>query len=255
MDERSRNIDRYLDGELDADEVEELLVWTGSDPAHADLFARHCLLDEHARELLDGGGVEPARMPGTTETGRSSRWILAVAAAVVLLVGGLSAYQIWFHRNDSQDVSDRYVAVIAQSVGGYQEGAKPVRPGESLGAGLFALDRGIVRLDFTSGAQIAVEGPARLEIVDEMCVVLKRGILTATVSPSASGFVVDTATARIVDLGTAFGVAVEEDGQTDVCVFDGLVEVNRQGAGASPRLPQRVREGESVSCLQRLDND
>jgi len=246
MDERSRNIDRYLDGELDASEVEELLVWVGSDPAHADLFARHCLLDEHARELLDGGGIEPASAPGSTETGRWKRWIMAVAAAVVVLVGGLSAYQIWFSQDKGKDLSDGYVAVIAQSVGGYQEGDKPVRPGESLGAGLFALDRGVVRLDFTSGAQIAVEGPARLEIVDEMRVVLKRGILTATVSPSASGFVVDTATARIVDLGTAFGVAVEEDGQTDVCVFDGLVEVNRQGADASTRSSQRVREGESV---------
>jgi hypothetical protein len=68
-------------------------------------------------------------------------------------------------------------------------------------------------------------------------VLLDSGKLTARVENRA-GFVVDTPSARILDLGTEFGVGVGSAGDTRVAVYDGQVRVEGnqdQGARASER--------------------
>ena len=97
--------------------------------------------------------------------------------------------------------------------------------------------------------RLAVEGPAKIEVVNSMRVVLLRGVVTATIPESAIGFVVDTDTAHIVDLGTAFGVSVGDDGTTDVCVFEGEVSVSRKGSTSSQ--PALVREGQAVRASEQ----
>jgi hypothetical protein len=70
--------------------------------------------------------------------------------------------------------------------------------------------------------------------------------VTATIPESAVGFVVDTISAHVVDLGTSFGVSVGKDGQTEVCVFDGEVEVSSSKTSGASKVTQLVREGEAV---------
>jgi hypothetical protein len=65
--------------------------------------------------------------------------------------------------------------------------------------------------------------------------VLHGGRLTAKVPSQAIGFVVDTPTAKLKDLGTEFGVNVR-DGQTDVQVFNGIVDVQHHGSAQTERL-------------------
>ncbi|MAI32373.1 MAG: hypothetical protein CMM07_11975 [Rhodopirellula sp.] len=137
-------------------------------------------------------------------------------------------------------------AVIAETVGAYGETGVAYASGELVGSGPMTISRGLVRLDFSSGARVAVEGPAQLELVDEMRLVLHRGVVTATVPESASGFVIDTDSAHVVDLGTAFGVSVNDSGLTDVCVFEGEVEVSAPPTVGNATQPQRLREGEAI---------
>jgi hypothetical protein len=59
MKDRNQQIDRYLDGTLDANEIEELFAWLGESPRNAEVFARQSLLDQHLTELLDGGFFKP----------------------------------------------------------------------------------------------------------------------------------------------------------------------------------------------------
>jgi hypothetical protein len=134
-------------------------------------------------------------------------------------------------------------------VGAYREKGIAIMPGESIEAGHLTLERGVVRLDFVSGARLAVEGPAKIEVVNKMRVVLLRGVVTATIPESAIGFVVDTDTAHVVDLGTAFGVSVGDDGTTNVCVFEGQVSVSRKGSTSS--RPELVREGQAVRTSEQ----
>jgi anti-sigma factor RsiW len=58
MENRRQQIDRYLDGTLDASEIKELFAWLAESQQNAEVFARQSLLDQHLTELLDVGFVE-----------------------------------------------------------------------------------------------------------------------------------------------------------------------------------------------------
>ncbi|MCP4785519.1 MAG: hypothetical protein GY903_15225 [Fuerstiella sp.] len=243
MSRMPRQIDRYLDGLLSDDELAELMRWVAASAENADVFARHCLLDQQTHELLADGAVESAMM----SDGPASRaWLwLAVAASILVGVGLLT----WRGQAPS---GVAYPALVAQSVGGHDDDGNAIQPGEKVNAGIFRVARGIVRLDFSNGAEVAVEGPASLEIVDALHVVLQRGIVTARIPESAHGFVVDTVSARVVDLGTAFGVSVSDQGMTDICVFEGEVEVNQRTNESLDAEPHRVFEGQAVRADSSL---
>ena len=74
------------------------------------------------------------------------------------------------------------------------------------------LARGLVQITFQSQATALVEGPAELEISGNNECKLSLGKLLANVPASAQGFVVETPTLKIVDLGTEFGVEVRGEG-------------------------------------------
>ena len=133
------------------------------------------------------------------------------------------------------------IAVVAQVIGAYGGEGEAFTIGEKVGSGRLEVSRGLLRLDFLNGALVTVEGPAEMEVSDGMHVVLHRGVVTATIPESAVGFVVDTAAAHVVDLGTSFGVSVSAEGLTEVCVFE-EVEVSN----SMESLPRILREGEAV---------
>ena len=92
--------------------------------------------------------------------------VLAMAAAIMLLVGGI-AY-LWSRNPTVVQTGDTpHVAVVTQAVGAYDSEDVAIRSGQQVMSGQLSLDRGLVRLDFVSGATIAVEGPAKLEVVNK----------------------------------------------------------------------------------------
>src|SRR6185436_1902405 len=68
--------------------------------------------------------------------------------------------------------------------------------------------------------------------------VLLEGTLAATVPPKAHGFAVSTPRARVVDLGTEFGVRVNVAGQTDVHVLQGEVTLAPTASSATTPTAQ-----------------
>ena len=88
-----------------------------------------------------------------------------------------------------------------------------------------SLASGLAQLAFNKGATIVVEGPASFTLSDENGLRLDFGRIVARVPEPARGFAVETPHARIVDLGTEFGVVVEQQGQTLLHVHDGQVEL------------------------------
>ena len=163
------------------------------------------------------------------------RVLLAVAASLVLFFG---IFSLW--------IPSRSVGEVAQVVGAYRDNGVAYEIGEAVEPGSIFISRGLLRLDFSNGARVTLEGPAELEVFNESRIVLRRGLVTATIPESAVGFVVDTISAHVVDLGTSFGVSVGENGQTKVCVFDGEVEVSSSKTSGVSKLTQLVREGEAV---------
>lgn len=173
--------------------------------------------------------------PGQSIFTRKTVW--AVAACLVLFFG-LLVFQ----------VSNRPFAEVAHVIGAYRADGVTYKTGETVEPGILSLSRGLLRLDFSNGARVTVQGPAELEVFDQDRVLLHKGLVTATIPESAVGFVVDTVAAHVVDLGTSFGVSVSENGQTEVCVFDGEVEVSLPRKAGLEEVSHLVREGESISA-------
>ena len=253
-------IQEMLDGALGDDQRADLLKHVESDDAvrkrYLDQIATHTALQAVLADCLPQRVGVPNAVDVETRSAVAlkSRWptvaaIASMAATVMLLVCGIAYLWMWSQNPPIvQSVDTPHVAVVTQSVGAY-DGEVAIRSGQQVMSGQLSLDRGLVRLDFVSGASVVIEGPAKIEVVDEMRVVLLRGVVTATIPESAIGFVVDTETAHVVDLGTAFGVSVGDDGTTDVCVFEGEVSVSRNGSTSTQSA--LVREGQAVRASEQ----
>ncbi len=250
MSDMIRQIDRYLDNDLSDEKLAELFEWVGADEANADLFARQTLLDQHASELLQDGeiqvNVESVRSKASGRSRYHNVWITAALATVALLL-----FVVLQPGNDHQTVPpENAIATIA-----YESHARlsdrDCSQGDVIGKGLLQLEVGIVRLDFANGAMVTLQGPARFEIISKEKTRLESGILTASIPQSAVGFEVITPAVDVVDLGTAFGVSVGADGETDVCVFEGEVEVSLTESADTPQL---VREGNAVRSRPKADS-
>lgn len=92
-----------------------------------------------------------------------------------------------------------------------------------------ALERGFMSLAFRNGVNVILEGPIEFTVIDENRGALEFGGLGVRVPEGSSGFVVDTPTAKVTDLGTAFSLRVSDEGVTDLSVIEGEVEVSRRG--------------------------
>ena len=84
------------------------------------------------------------------------------------------------------------------------------------------LKLGLAQLTFETGAVVIIEGPSCL-VVRENAIDLDVGRISATVPSNASGFAVATPNSEVIDLGTEFGINVDEAGDTEVHVFKGEV--------------------------------
>jgi ferric-dicitrate binding protein FerR (iron transport regulator) len=112
--------------------------------------------------------------------------------------------------------------------------------GDELAAGQqIELKSGHAELTFDSGAQLVLEGPARLSVQSAWEAELQRGTLKANVPQEAIGFRVVNAAVEVVDLGTEFSIAAHEDGATEVFVLKGAVEVHPKDATGN-RRPKSV---------------
>jgi hypothetical protein len=92
---------------------------------------------------------------------------------------------------------------------------------------------GTIELTFDTGAQVKVFGPAKIEISSPRSILCSLGRVTTLVGKSGRGFTIDTPKARIVDLGTQFGVNISERGDTQIVVFQGSVDLERSAARAA----------------------
>ena len=129
---------------------------------------------------------------------------------------------------------------------------KRVREDGWLSIGLLQLESGTLLVAFNSGATALIEGPAELSIESGNRMFLKTGRLTAEVPPAASGFTVNTPRLNAVDIGTRFGVTVEENGDSELHVMEGEVEVSRTSGNSVATL---VREGIALRADSRTRNE
>ena len=115
---------------------------------------------------------------------------------------------------------------------------------------LLKLEAGLVEIRLDEGARVILEGPGTMTVESAGSVGLERGKLVALVPDEATGFTVRTPHAVLRDLGTEFGVEVQPDGCTELCVFQGQVRVETSEtpveAGRVVKAGQAVRVATSL---------
>lgn len=123
-----------------------------------------------------------------------------------------------------------------------------LRPGT-----MVAVDRGLVEIRFRSGVRAVLEGPVRLELLTDNSARLHRGRVSANVPEPAIGFELLSPQGKVIDLGTEFGVSVDDTGKTDVVVYRGQVEAI-PGTGEKLNLTDHQAATLQGGSAKRLDH-
>lgn len=174
-------------------------------------------------------------MPPRSRTG----WLLALAASFAL--AAMVAWRFWPHPAApvEETATSKAIAMLSETANArWAASSSAPLLGAPLEPGTLRLESGLAQIVFYSGARLVIEGPADLQLVSASHAVFKRGKVTAEVPPQARGFRIDTPQGKVTDLGTAFGLEVN-DLRTKVHVFKGEVTVQAGTSSADDHL----REG------------
>lgn len=233
--------ERYADQKLSPEETSALESELRASPEARAFFAK--ALHQRAELTFDDSwhsqqGVE------SVPTAKPVWWrYVATAAAAACLTLALA----WIPVRRDGSVATLIRAQQCQWAGS----SLPTNEGARLKPGMLDLIEGLAVLRFDSGAELVLEAPATLEVLDAMNCKLRRGTLVAEVPPTAKGFSIDTKDAKVIDWGTRFGLSAGEDGKYMVQVLEGLVEVADKDGTPTQKLEkgQRVDRGWSKSQL------
>ena len=118
---------------------------------------------------------------------------------------------------------------LTNSVSAVWDGQDNYNIGDQLKTGKLKISSGYGELKTDEGVKIIVEGPAELELISKKKIILNKGKLVAYVPHKNTGFQIDTPKTEVLDLGTEFGVSVQENGDTEVHVLEGQVETSTKG--------------------------
>jgi hypothetical protein len=242
---------KYFEGLASTQEVELLgqllltdddLVQRASEQSllHRQVF--ELVTEQRLHEIMDkfagGGSAVPSLLRASSHnvSDSSSRprhffrvWSAFGIAAVLLLSLG-----VWqFAATETTDVanlgevdsSENIAATLTQLANVHW---KPGSPQFQYGAPLpngsrIALTSGMAKVTFECGAEVMLEGPCDFLVRDEMVGVLRKGKIAANVPRRAFAFAILSPGVDFVDLGTSFGISVDDNGKSELHVFEGEV--------------------------------
>ena len=141
-------------------------------------------------------------------------WIAASAVAALI------APIVFLQPQRDTDVRD-VIATVQHA-----RNVKEISTGDTLRTGqVLTLVDGRVKINFQSGAKLALQAPAELRLLGPNSAELAHGVATVRVPGEIKGFVLATPHQRVTDLGTSFGVDVNSTGETSISVFEGEIEL------------------------------
>lgn len=238
----------WEDGSLDNAGVERVREILRADEAARAYYARLQMLNA-AMKFEDDAGLAGADVsmagPTLAPRWRPQRWMLAVAAMLIVALAGRLIQLELTRRDDivqhsdgasdsrdkSEELTSHGVALLTRLVD-VEWGAdqKPLEVGDALPPGRLALASGFAQVEFFCGATVVLEGPAELDLQTPMLARVRSGRLRALVPPAARGFTLKVDELDVIDLGTEFGLSVLDEGAI-VQVFDGEVALQHDTKG------------------------
>ena len=182
--------------------------------------------------------------------GRAEKsWWMASGIGALLAIS-LSFALLWprgaVPRNQPTAPPEQFATLTAGVDLEWEEPATSPVIGTRLAAGHYCLAMGIAEVTFGNGAVAVVAGPADLEILGPDHARVHSGQVVVRAEDRAKGFIVETAKATIVDLGTEFGVIVKPSTETEVDVFEGTVATQLNTPKGRETPEQYLRAGQAI---------
>lgn len=217
--------------------------------------------------VLSACDIEPLRSQRAARWQSVLRWAAGVSAVVAV-----ATFSWWFTADDpAGDVAPQLVlasgharteaapgpaqplaaeVTYVSSVAVWQKPnasfalASRVRVGENL-----VLECGQVELTYASGTKLLLTGPSEF-LVRPTGGTLVRGELVARVPEAGHGFTIETPHGKVVDLGTEFGVVVDDFGVSQVSVFEGKVETLPTGLAGQAQDKIELTSGRAIQWTE-----
>ncbi len=212
--------DKYLAGELSADELRRWEELCAADPASLAYYISLAKTEGLIPEVL--AGMEESRVVDARHffLRRHLKTLTTIAAVLAFIAAG----SLVWHFSRFGGRAGVIPATITSAVGvRWTEGGGS--PGARLPRADGAFASGLLELTFDSGARLLVQGPASYAVTGPNSVRLMRGKAVADVPRNARGFTVEGPRDRIVDHGTRFAVDMGDGAGTTLGVLSGEVEL------------------------------
>lgn len=224
-------VDRIRLGDLSAGEFAAVEARLSADPAFRRRYRERIRLESNLLVAFRASGpdiVPPMMVPVPKQRMRWP-WIAALAGATAasLLIG-------FFAGSRADPVAKAPVMACLESSSDATWGENsPGGIGSPIVARELDLRSGLAEIRFTSGAIVALEAPARLDVIDPMRCRLYRGLAIVNVPDAAKGFTVETPDGHAIDHGTRFVVQTDEARNgVDFEVLEGMISVHHRASGA-----------------------
>lgn len=258
-----RVIDQLVSNEEFAAFNQRLLL----DPAFQRRYIYAVELESELRDIFGDTDRPVTRAPEQqSQKSTMSGWCVVLGVALVANIVWLASGPGFLQNNDQQDAGGGTQAEVKgdalpgftpnfRDSAGIEDAAVIIRVSEAvesnlrvgmrLKSGLLNLTQGEVQLEFVGGAILALSGPAELKIQSKKAATLVSGVASVRVPSRARGFVLNAPDTAIVDLGTEFGVRIDESGTSEVEVTSGEVHLSLLGEDGNTLLSQLVTESEN----------
>jgi hypothetical protein len=283
-------LDAYCSGVISDDQIRELESYMMSDEATRLEFITYLYLHTElcfaarARRSADSVPGTIGTWPESRGTGWWRRWVttgrrwhlcpMAVWACALIVLADVAILRPWGiappwpkaaaprpmpNRGDLADrapkttSSDAALAMVVKQDGALWEATDGPTPevGVVMSGRRLQLISGRATLAFLNGVTLTVEGPADLELVSPDRVFCHRGRLRARIPEGAEGFVVASPASAVVDLGTEFGLNVEDDASSQLMVFEGEAVAALLDVAGSPKRTQHVEPRKAFALNPR----
>ncbi|QDV19908.1 FecR protein [Gimesia panareensis] len=268
-------LNQFLDDKLSADEFAEFEKNLLENPQARKLYFdlldinsgidsnNHSRLQKLDQVILQGINASAApRDIQQSPTGRSSfstvAYLLVAAASVciILLAEWLMTDHFFWNQpvrvaqKEKQEeavpleMNQPYVATLSRSFDCKWGNENPPRfSGQRLLSKNLTLLQGIAEFRFDSGVRLVLEGPTTINIDSATCATVASGSVVLHGYESSPEFELITPQARFYDIGTEYGAKVDEQGGTELHVFQGAVRVQPEMELAEISAPLVINEG------------
>jgi hypothetical protein len=255
-------INAYCSGNITDKEFQEFEDILRADPAARKLLLEYRSLDTSLRNKADAAVIvhQPESLLNAAPVYNYYHGIWKIFAVAAILSFSIFGVLFFILKKELKKESGSIPiaaeikshdgkAVLMRSYNAEWNGLQ-IEDGDSLSPMELSLKSGIAELEFYGGASVILQGPAVFTVIDGQHGRLSSGRLRSYVPSQAHGFTIDTPDAKVVDLGTSFGMKVDLE-STAVEVFEGEVEVSNihdgnaktiLKAGAGLRMGKGINE-------------